>query len=727
MLARRPLALSGLVCLVALSVAYPAVARAQKVAKPPTPPPVAAGSWAAEIQGMAAAMTPPDQACVERCWILDALVLRGSATGKLDFELRGSVLASGAQDVPLFGTPQQVTIEDAKVNGAPATIGFEGDHYYLHTAERRFTLTGRLSLSEDRALAVPGPLNRLEADLKDGRLTEGDRLSGVQGVTLHFDAERTERAPDPTVFQLSRAVRVARDTTFEYRLTMRSGTDLGVVRLPLKYGERVLDVQGSVGWKVEGEDLVLPTAGKGAEITVTGTLSKLGSFTPDPRSPSEWWLLESDAEHRVSIGGDAKQYDVGSSPIARTQPTSHVFLLQRGQHLDVGSQTLSSLDVLAATVRDHKRRVVITAGGELIAQDDLSYENRGVDEIGWLPDGKATFLSTDGRPERLLHKEGSSEVSLPLQMGAHSVRVQTVREQRLGWLAGFTTVDVPTLPLTATRTELDLGLPAGITPALATGGDAPYVPLGAGDGIAAGIAAIAAMIVLRDWRSRALGAAALAGLWFVYAPAFVVLVGALILGGAGWVLARLLRGKKRAGLLAALGTAALAIGGLLMFTRAAERHTAYPSYYGPTTVSAARDESVQLDDITKLAETKAAPMGGVAGQAAAPPVVIPAMGGFVNGVSSVELTLPSPARNVSLSRELVTPGHPMKVTLFYVTSAGLWAMFLGWLALVAMLARRHASALRALHARFQEKLAASEPKPEEKPAVTPTPAEQPAE
>ena len=50
-----------------------------------------------------------------------------------------------------------------------------------------------------------------------------------------------------------------------------------------------------------------------------------------------------------------------------------------------------------------------------------------------------------------------------------------------------------------------------------------------------------------------------------------------------------------------------------------------------------------------------------------------------------------------------------------------------WLALVAMLARRHASALRALHARFQEKLAASEPKPEEKPAVTPTPAEQPAE
>ena len=36
---------------------------------------------------------------------------------------------------------------------------------------------------------------------------------------------------------------------------MRSGTDLGVVRLPLPFGEKVLDVAGANGWRVEGGEL----------------------------------------------------------------------------------------------------------------------------------------------------------------------------------------------------------------------------------------------------------------------------------------------------------------------------------------------------------------------------------------------------------------------------------------------------------------------------------------
>src|SRR5262249_32818447 len=133
----------------------------------------------------------------------------------------------------------------------PAAVGFEGDHYYLFTTSRRFLLRGTLALDGDLALAIPGPLNTLEAELSSGRLVEGAALSGLAGTTVHFD--RGAAAPgrvEASQFQLSRAVRVGRETSFEYRLVLRSGTDLGVVRLPLSYGERVLDVSGSNGWRI---------------------------------------------------------------------------------------------------------------------------------------------------------------------------------------------------------------------------------------------------------------------------------------------------------------------------------------------------------------------------------------------------------------------------------------------------------------------------------------------
>ncbi len=44
----------------------------------------------------------------------------------------------------------------------------------------------------------------------------------------------------------------------EYRLVMRSGSDLGVVRLPLAFGEKVLDVAGASGFRVEGGNWCCP-------------------------------------------------------------------------------------------------------------------------------------------------------------------------------------------------------------------------------------------------------------------------------------------------------------------------------------------------------------------------------------------------------------------------------------------------------------------------------------
>ena len=72
-------------------------------------------------------------------------------------------------------------------------------------------------------MVIAGPLNTLEADVSGGRVVEGAHISGVTGATIHFSRDGGAAQPQgPTVFQLSRAVRVGREISFEYRLVMRS-------------------------------------------------------------------------------------------------------------------------------------------------------------------------------------------------------------------------------------------------------------------------------------------------------------------------------------------------------------------------------------------------------------------------------------------------------------------------------------------------------------------------
>src|SRR5215471_990764 len=175
-----------------------------------TPPPVPPDSWAGQLEALGRWVARRQGAtCTERCFALHRLRLTGSVTaGTLRFELEGSLLTDGPFAVPLFGAPARVRVDQTTESGKPAAIGFEGDHYFLFTAARRFLVKGTLTLDDDRVLTIPGPLNSFEAELADGRCVEGARLSGLSSATVHFDRAITKQAVEPTVFQLSRAVRV---------------------------------------------------------------------------------------------------------------------------------------------------------------------------------------------------------------------------------------------------------------------------------------------------------------------------------------------------------------------------------------------------------------------------------------------------------------------------------------------------------------------------------------
>ena len=657
--------------------------------------------------------------------------------GALHFELEGAVLADGPVAVPLFGPPDKVRLNAVTEDGKPAAIGFEGDHYFVYTSARRFVLKGTLALQDDLALTIAGPLNLFEADLKQGRVVEGSRMSGLSATTIHLEvAESGTPTPvtAPTVFQLSRAVRVGRDIGFEYHLTMRSGIDLGVVRLPLKYGERVLDVTGSAGWHVEASELVLPTSGHDATMTITGTLPQVAAFAPDDRSPFETWLLESDLEHRMTVSGDAKRIDLTQSPFPRWTGavTSQLFMVPRGQKLDVTVQSLVTTDALAATVRSHARMVVLTPSGDIVADDTLTYDNNGVDYVSLWSQGRPIFLATDGRPERMFHREGTvDELLVPLRTGTHSLRTQSLSRAAVGVLWGVLDVPTPTHSLATARTSLTLGIPEGVRPIAVLGGDHPRWALGMRDAAAVLVAIGVACVALRGRGRRSLGAAALGGLWFASPSMYLAALCVLVLGAVAWTVWRLTAATSRRRVVWTFAATTAAAIRILIVMPSASRSSAFRSQdqrdapyasagdqsytmQAPLMAAAQREDDERTANAIGALDKKVvatavaaspAPAQGQAHARGADMLTTGGNGGVLGGVTPVALGLPSFTRTVVVDSELVTPERPFRPRVVYVTSAALLALGAAWLACIALLVWTLRAEARELLRRVRERLA----------------------
>ncbi len=674
----------------------------------PTAP--APGSWAEQLVELSNLVKPQESACADHCWVLERLHFTGAVNrGSVDFELTGAVLEKGRYAIPLFGPAEKVRLEGVTENGAPAVIGFESGHYYLHTSSPHFTVRGKLDLPEDRTVSVVGPLNALDADVTGGRITEGAHLTALAGTALHFDAEGAAQPAQPAVFSIARALRVGKSVDFEYHLTAQSGTDLGLVHLPLRYGERVLDVAGAKGWRVEGEDLLLPTIGKNAEITITGTLANVASFAPDPRAPFEWWLLETDAEHRIVATGDAKQHDASESPIVRREPGSRLFLVQRGQHLDVTVQTLQSVDVLAATVRSHSRMLVLTSAGDLVAQDVLTYDNNGLDYLYFTPDGKPLYLATDGAAERVMHRDGSDDLAIPMRLGQHTLTVQSLSGTSIGAFFGRVAMPGPRVPLATASEDITVGLPETIHPFAVTGGEKPTLPFGPFDGVALGLSALAAALALAGWKKRALGATTMFGLWLVSKPLFVLALAAGVAVLVAPLFARLGKTTRRVTLgLGLLAATIVAVPLWVAHTAAPLVATASPPMLkeDAPAARAATDALVQQakSESTPSANAQAYRADGDFGHA-----------GMLDGVRPVALSMPGYEHTAFASRQLLTPSRTFQPVVYYVTDSGLALLGLLWLACGAALAWLSRDRLRALRDKVRAALA---PK-----AATPIPAD----
>lgn len=648
---------------------------------------------------------PPEPACEQDCFVLDALSIRGAVAGTLSFELRGAVRAKGEQKIPLFGPPSQVRLEDVTLDGAHATIGFDGDHYFLLTSARTFTLRGKLSLGSDQILSVAGPLVSLDAHLTKGRLVEGERLSGLQNTVLHFDPLTEEegradpaRSRVPSVFRLARSLRFGNETSFVYRLVASQGTDLGTLRLPLKYGEKVQDVQGSTGWQSEGGELLLPTTGHEAEISIAGTLAagppnRPTTFKGDERAAYEWWMIESDPEHRVAVGGEPKLVETSQSPIPPTMPGARVFLVQRGQELEVDARSLVRGDVLAAVVRDHDLFVAITGRGELISDETIAFDNNGLDHLMLTPAGRAMYLSTDGAAQRILHTEaGAKDVLVPMRTGPHKLRVQSLSDVKLTPFFGAIGIPSSSYALTTSNMDVVVGLPDSVHPIAVVGGDRLCTAFSNFDVVAVLLGVAIACFGFRTKKTRVLGALATAGLWFVSQDGFVFVTGALFTWGAIFLASRFTRGSWLMVTSGGIVVVALLVG------REALTHGGREAIGERSVAMTVRDPKRPSPETSYVPP---APDGSPETKA---------------GVTPVSLSVPISDLYVASSRQLVTRERPFVPRIFYVTSSLLALLHVAWFGLASAVVWAHRERLAQLKQRIVARLGR---RPEPKPIMPP--------
>jgi hypothetical protein len=681
--------------------------------------------------------------CAARCFALDDLELHGDGgRGELRFVLRGAVLAEGVVDVPLFGTPADVRLEDVKLDGHAATIGFDGDHYFLHTDARSFTLEGRIVLGEARALTVVGPVNALHGKLEAGRIVEGSSFSGLLGRVLHFDDGAPPKPVEvnaPPVFELSRSFRLGHEPSFEYRLGIRSGAEIGEVRLPLGLDERVVAVDGSADWKVSDGTLRMTLAGKAASVVIRGTLGGLGSLegkslSPDPRAQSETWTFDPDDEHRVRVVGDGLRLDRDKSAMPLGQH-GQVWLLQRGRHLQLSTSTLGTMRALAATMHRSSSTVVLGERGDVVIDQTFQYAAEGVDFTALQLAGKPLYLATDGRADRLV-RDGADEASLalPLLDGTHQARVQSLAHLEPNRWAGLLELPSTHAAMPVTHAEVRIGLPERIEPIAVLGGDRPRLLLSLGALALAAIGGVIGAWLGKRSSTRALGAIAGIGFAASLPTLFVASVATAALAAIGRAAFVRMSGspRRRFGMLAAAVASAL-LGVALLANVRSDKLAAAPesggfavgqthpalTYASATPAAepplerakdvdsdgkpAAPGSPAMVDTVTRDRERVDTPVGGVGAALSTG-----------EGTRSVAMALPQARRWLSVDAELVTADRPLRPRVWYVTTDLVNALLAAWIAASLLLAWRHRDAI----ARIGRWLSA----PAEPPAA-PTPAE----
>lgn len=618
-------------------------------------------------------------------YVIESLELSGSVEkNRFTFSMKGSVLSDKPVLVPMFGPPERILLSRLTLNGQPAVVGFEGkDYYFVQTRQKNFQIKGELSLLNELSFTVQGPVNLFTSDFSDGRVVEGTRLPGLSRTVLHFEtgkrnkAMETQHAP---LFQISRAIRIQKEVTFEYQVKVRSGTEISTVEIPMKHSEIVLEVPGIKGWKMEKGSLVVPASGKSVSFTVRGRLPGMGVFKTDTRSNYEWWLIESDVEHRVEVKTNGKYVDASRSPLKKELSSSRLFLLSGGQEIVVTVKPLRTLDAMAVVIHSQFRKAVWTKNGDLMVEDRVSYDNNGVDYISFDCQGKPIYFADDDGAKAILSEnpEEKNNILVPLQKGKHSFFVESIKHAKPSLLGGMLNIPTASHNLTVSRSSVRLGLPSDIIPIWFFGGERIAGPVNWKNVMVVAFTLGFVLLFFKDYKLRTGAFISFIGLYLLLPGVYLFLAFCVFAG----FLFRFLKGKLKGWTQwAALGILILAGVWLALYLS---------SFF----------QLVELrDSMTSLSTSGSGGIGAIAHGLSLPEqdefeiqhgawgdqyfrrtLSSDRMeGNMMQGVVPVYLPMPEYRHSMTVTGELVTKERPLNPALLYVTWYTLIPFILFWL------------------------------------------------
>ncbi len=646
-------------------------------------------------------LIPRPEECTEYCFTIDTLNISGSIEkNRLLFSLNGHVLSDDYALIPLFSQPKKIGLLNVTVNNKPAIVGFEDlNHYFVRTAEKDFVIKGELEFREESNLNIVGPVNSFYGEIEDGRIVQGNKLAGLRNTLIHIESTKARPVSDEPeikpLFQLNRSFRITDEIAFEYHVYIRSGTEISNYIIPLKNSEIVLDVRGVRDWKLEKDRLIINSNQKSIQCIITGNIKSLEALSMDERSGYEWWLIESDPQHRISVKTTGKQIDSSESPIPRKMSLSRLYFMTKGNEISISVQKLKSLEALAAVVHSQKRKIVWTKDGDIVAYDTLTYENSGVDYLVFDTKGKPIYLEIDNSPQRLLSQDDIPEtaVLLPLLKGKHNVFIQNIAKSEINHLGGSLELPSPEHSFTISNGYIEFGLPDMIIPLYFTEGTGFLNPFSLTDIILFIIIIIISFYLFKSRSIRFFSVISLAGIYLLLKGFFIALLILAILIKLVFYLRK--KYSKKTFLLIIIITA-MALISLLVYSMilpslliSGRSHAGYdqsrqrpeaPSMqaydeYEQKTLSKSEERWGQRDagsiDYDKLLREDA----------------VISDSSIVEGIIPVALPMPKYDYSLYAYKELITKDRPLAPRLLYITRYTLIPVYLLWLISLLILIR----------------------------------------
>jgi hypothetical protein len=356
---------------------------------------------------------------------------------KLRIEGSGEVISGSNVKVYLFGSSSDFLVNNLIVNNKKAVVSFDSEGYYFIAEKGELKFTGNLEIRTigQIKLYVPGPLNEIEFDTKNGYTIDAKRYGLFKDtIIIQRNVKSVLNVEGEFHYKFE-----PYKNSFNYLINFKSfGGDIGRYELYLPNLESIQSITGALTWHQSGDIVKLELEGNTATVMITGTFSSNNLKVPI-KEGKHYVLVESDPEKMLTISTSATEIDLTENPIRNIYSNARSFIADYNQQINVNVKKLGLLPSLAASVSNAEQTIAITPNGGVVGQTKYRYSNTGVDYLPIKIPGTPLYASTSRGPVKLT-KDDDFLLAFPKQ---NNGQIEVIYYETIKPLKVISLIDVP--------------------------------------------------------------------------------------------------------------------------------------------------------------------------------------------------------------------------------------------------------------------------------------------